>query len=500
MLTRKISFMGLISVFLPGFALGGQAIPNWSAPATWSPARRHGGLTTMGDVTNPLPFIGADPCRIADTRNPPGPYGAPSMPGGSPRNFTLTGVCGIPASALAVSLNVTVTNTQGPGFILIWPAGGMQPNVSTLNYVAGQTIANAAVVPLGTGGAVTVIAGVSGTDLILDMNGYYEMSINSGESFEINGSRSGGGVIFGQNSQNADNSSGVNGEELAISGKVYGVEGISFSTTGKSAGIRGEDSSLYEPTGFVETAGVLGTSRASLGVWGQSRNIGVVGQLLNTSDVLIAYGLLGSSFGTAADATGPPWGVFSAGNFGATGSKHFVEPHPTDPQKAILYSTVEGRTVDTTFRGTARLIDHTAMIEVPEDFRMVTDEEGVTVQITPVGAYSQIYIESQDLNRIVIRGSKDVVFYYQVTGLRRAFKDLQPVQTSYVFMPQSSGDRMPAYLTDEAKRRLIANGTYNTDGTVNMETAERLGWTKMWADREEQARAAAAANAAHTPR
>jgi trimeric autotransporter adhesin len=42
-----------------------------------------------------------------------------------------------------------------------------------LNYVAGQTIANAAVVPLGTGGGVTVIAGVSGTDLILDTNGYY---------------------------------------------------------------------------------------------------------------------------------------------------------------------------------------------------------------------------------------------------------------------------------------------------------------------------------------
>ena len=48
-----------------------------------------------------------------------------------------------------------------------------QPTVSTLNYVAGQTVANAAVVPLGTAGGVTVIAGVSGTDLIIDTNGYY---------------------------------------------------------------------------------------------------------------------------------------------------------------------------------------------------------------------------------------------------------------------------------------------------------------------------------------
>ena len=51
-------------------------------------------------------------------------------------------------------------------------------------------------------------------------------------------------------------------------------------------------------------------------------------------------------------------------------------------------------------------------------------------------------------------------------------------------------------LSDGEKARLIANGTYNADGTVNMETAERLGWVKMWADGEQQAKAAAAANAA----
>jgi hypothetical protein len=45
------------------------------------------------------------------------------------------------------------------------------------------------------------------------------------------------------------------------------------------------------------------------------------------------------------------------------------------------------------------------------------------------------------------------------------------------------------------KRRLIANGTYNSDRTVNLETAERLDWAKAWRDREEQAKAAAATNA-----
>jgi hypothetical protein len=48
--------------------------------------------------------------------------------------------------------------------------------VSTLNYLAGETVANAALAPLGPGG-LTVLAGVSGADLILDVNGYLAASI-----------------------------------------------------------------------------------------------------------------------------------------------------------------------------------------------------------------------------------------------------------------------------------------------------------------------------------
>jgi hypothetical protein len=51
------------------------------------------------------------------------------------------GQCGIPASAQAVSFNFTVTNTSGPGFLLVFPQGGAQPNASTLDYVANQTVA-----------------------------------------------------------------------------------------------------------------------------------------------------------------------------------------------------------------------------------------------------------------------------------------------------------------------------------------------------------------------
>jgi hypothetical protein len=43
---------------------------------------------------------------------------------------------------------------------------------------------------------------------------------------------------------------------------------------------------------------------------------------------------------------------------------------------------------------------------------------------------------------------------------------------------------MPAYLTDGQKELLVQNGTYRDDGTVNIETAQRLGWDRIWAERE----------------
>ena len=147
-----------------------------------------GGVPKGGDArkagvpTPTVPFVGVTPCRIVDTRGPAGAYGGPSLPASFPRTFDLNdGPCpGIPPAVEAYSLNVTVTNTQGPGFILINPTDGPAATVSTLNYAAGQTIANAAVVPAGTNGNVDFTAGVSGTDLIVDINGYYAGALITG--------------------------------------------------------------------------------------------------------------------------------------------------------------------------------------------------------------------------------------------------------------------------------------------------------------------------------
>src|ERR1700693_131253 len=151
-----------------------EAIPNWPAPATWSPHSLSRGVSTMGAITSPLPFIGVTPCRVVDTRNPVGPFGGPAFTSGLTRSFTIpSGPCsGIPIAG-AYSLNFTVVTMTGFGFLTAWPTGTAQPLVSTLDYVVAEgALANAAIVPASGIGAISVFVSI-GTDVIIDINGYY---------------------------------------------------------------------------------------------------------------------------------------------------------------------------------------------------------------------------------------------------------------------------------------------------------------------------------------
>ena len=70
--------------------------------------------------------------------------------------------------------------------------------------------------------------------------------------------------------------------------------------------------------------------------------------------------------------------------------------------------------------------------------------------------------------------------FFTVNGVWRAFRSWDPVVDGDESTPRSPEDTMPAHLTEEARHRLIANGTYHEDGTVNLETAERMGWVALW--------------------
>jgi hypothetical protein len=118
------------------------------------------------------------PCRVVDTRGVQGvPLGGPPLAAQSPRLFALGGHCSVPITAKAVSLNVVVTLPGADGNLRLYPGGLSLPLVSTLNYSAGQTRANNAVISLSAAGEIAAFAGQpAGTtvEVIIDVNGYFE--------------------------------------------------------------------------------------------------------------------------------------------------------------------------------------------------------------------------------------------------------------------------------------------------------------------------------------
>jgi hypothetical protein len=115
------------------------------------------------------------PCRIVDTRNANGPYGGPPIPGGGTRTFPLAGQCGVPPTAKAVALNLTVVQASSAGYFTAFPAAASLPLASTLNFSAGQTRANNAVLPLGAAGAISIFNGGAGAaHLVIDVTGWFE--------------------------------------------------------------------------------------------------------------------------------------------------------------------------------------------------------------------------------------------------------------------------------------------------------------------------------------
>src|SRR5262245_9502600 len=130
-------------------------------------------------VNPALTYYTITPCRMIDTRGPNGPLGGPALVGQVDREFALVGVgaaCAIPSQARAVSVNVTVTQPQSGGNLRLYPADQPLPLASMLNYSAGQTRGNNAIVLLsatGTLKARAVQTAGTTTHMILDVNGYF---------------------------------------------------------------------------------------------------------------------------------------------------------------------------------------------------------------------------------------------------------------------------------------------------------------------------------------
>ena len=140
-------------------------------------------VDVLVDVTGWVPagagFTPITPIRVLETR-----AGSPGYTGGSRfgRNETrlvdVVGRAGLPAGQVgAVAVNLTATGPTGNGFLKTYPSDAAVPPTSSLNFSAGQVVANSQVLGVGPDGAVAVFAyldaATDGVDVVIDVTGWF---------------------------------------------------------------------------------------------------------------------------------------------------------------------------------------------------------------------------------------------------------------------------------------------------------------------------------------
>jgi hypothetical protein len=121
-------------------------------------------------------YVPVPPTRILDSRTSGLGFTGP-VTSAQPRSLQITGLGGasnVPASATAVVMNVTATDSTAESYLTVYPTGTTKPNASNLNFGAGQVVANLVTVKLGTGGKVDIATAVGSTNVVADVVGYYD--------------------------------------------------------------------------------------------------------------------------------------------------------------------------------------------------------------------------------------------------------------------------------------------------------------------------------------
>jgi hypothetical protein len=283
-------------------------------------------------------------------------------------------------------IGVSATSTSGTGLVATSSTGlaahfvggnvTMDKNLTvtgTLSSGAGTFAAETGVSGFGTGSNGTGVFGTGGVGI-------------SGSSPGVNG---GGGIgVFGI-------SSGAGGT---------GVEGQSSS----GVGVEGQSSSGTGVSGVTSSGdGVLGVTSSGAGIHGSVFTGGT--------------GLAGLFDGN----------VKVNGNFSATGTKSFVQAHPTDASREIVYVALEGGEAGTYVRGSGQLQGGKAVLTLPEHFGLVTATSGLTVQLTPRGEWLQLYVAELDTAQLVVREAqgKSGVFDYFICGVRSGYEQYEVIRT-----------------------------------------------------------------------
>jgi hypothetical protein len=122
-------------------------------------------------------LLGLAPARLLDTRGQGVKLGRDQT-----RVVQVAGFGGVPIDATSVVLNVTADSPDAVGYVTVYPCGTARPDTSNLNFLPGQTVANAVTVALGATGAVCVHTTAT-THLIVDVSAAYSPGSGEGALF-----------------------------------------------------------------------------------------------------------------------------------------------------------------------------------------------------------------------------------------------------------------------------------------------------------------------------
>jgi hypothetical protein len=131
---------------------------------------------TSSAQSGPYSYYPLSPCRVVDTRGAVGTNGGPSFGSDQTRNFQIRGFCGVPTSAKAVSLNVTIGQATAASWLAVWPSGQARPNVSMLNFEAADpALANGIIVGVSTNTQdLSVYNNFGSVNVVIDVTGYFQ--------------------------------------------------------------------------------------------------------------------------------------------------------------------------------------------------------------------------------------------------------------------------------------------------------------------------------------
>jgi hypothetical protein len=282
------------------------------------------------------------------------------------------------------------------------------------------------------------------------------------------------------------------GSGLALNGNTFSVDTITDTHIANSS-----ISPFKISNGGAATLSGGAFFRSSIEV---RDNLDVRGEIAtnsSASDVLSYYRFRDSSGSSGPrffhlsttdefELRGASTGLSVSGDVSASGTKNFIQPHPTDPTKQIRYSALEGGEAGVYARGTVHTENGRAVIDLPKHFQLVASPGDLTTNIVPRDGWAPLYVEEVSPDQLIVAvddrfGDGDVEFDYTVTGVRKHMEHRPVIVENVNFRPEiytslkSFAKEMSQH--EHIKKLLIENGVLNADGTTNQATIERLGWS-----------------------